>query len=80
MSIGKTLQGKIMMNERDGVVMSNQELLDWSMQKHPDAQTTLKCIAWYKSDLRKQGLLAKRGAGGAMTEEEEFLAECLKSQ
>ena len=34
---------------------SNQELLDIVLQEFPNAKTSLSCIAWYKSDMKKHG-------------------------
>ena len=36
---------------------SNTEILQLVLKLYPDAKTTMACIAWYKSDLRKKGLL-----------------------
>jgi len=68
MSIGKTVQGFILQNPN----LSNQEILDFAKTTFPAGKTSLKCVAWYKSDLRKQGLLAKRSAG-TTNEQIEFL-------
>jgi len=37
---------------------SNTDILNLVLKIYPDAKTTMACIAWYKSDLRKKGLLA----------------------
>jgi hypothetical protein len=37
---------------------TNAEILALTLQVFPDAKTTPACIAWYKSDLRKKGLLS----------------------
>ena len=37
---------------------SNTEILALVIKTYPDAKTTPACIAWYKSDLRKKGLIA----------------------
>lgn len=36
---------------------TNPEILALVLKLYPDAKTTAACIAWYKSDLRKKGLL-----------------------
>jgi hypothetical protein len=36
---------------------SNTEILNAVLAIYPDAKTTPACIAWYKTDLRKKGLL-----------------------
>ena len=35
----------------------NKELLDKVLQEFPNAKTSMACIAWYKSDMRKKGLI-----------------------
>jgi hypothetical protein len=42
--------------------MSNQEILEAVRKEFPTGKTSMACIAWYKSDLRKKGKLEKRGA------------------
>jgi len=42
--------------------LSNQEMVDLVKAEFPKAQTTLACIAWYKSDInkkKKSGLLVE---------------------
>jgi len=56
MSIGKFVKNLILNSE-----LSNQQLLDKTLEEFPAANTSLACIAWYKSDLRKKGLISKRG-------------------
>ena len=33
--------------------LSNQEVLDLILQEFPSAKTSLSCVAWYKSDMKK---------------------------
>ena len=33
--------------------LSNQEVLDLILQEFPNAKTSLSCVAWYKSDMKK---------------------------
>lgn len=40
---------------------SNAVILEMIRTEFPQAKTTVACIAWYKSDMRKKGLLAKKG-------------------
>lgn len=40
---------------------SNTEVLEAVKQEFPTGKTTMACIAWYKSDLRKKGELEGRG-------------------
>ena len=40
--------------------MTNTDVLENVKKKFPAAKTTMACIAWYKSDLRKAGLIAKK--------------------
>lgn len=35
--------------------LKNQEVLDLVKREFPDAKTTMACIAWYKSDIKKKG-------------------------
>lgn len=37
--------------------MATKEILAKVLEKFPSAATSEKCIAWYKNDLRKKGLL-----------------------
>lgn len=41
--------------------LSNTTILETIKKEFPNGKTTMACIAWYKSDMRKKGLLAKRG-------------------
>jgi hypothetical protein len=66
MSIGKFAQNLILENP----ALTNQEILDLVLETYPQAKTSMACIAWYKSDLRKKGILAKRGAPVATVEEQ----------
>ncbi len=40
--------------------LKNQEILDKVLEKFPEAKTTISCIAWYKTDMRKKGLIGSR--------------------
>ena len=40
--------------------LTNQQVLDEVKQRFPSAQTTMACIAWYKSKLRKEGKIGAR--------------------
>lgn len=41
--------------------LSNAVILQQVHTEFPNAKTTMACIAWYKSDMRKKGLLAPKG-------------------
>jgi hypothetical protein len=56
MSIGKFAQSLILNN----LEMSNTQILEAVKKMYPSAKTSMACIAWYKSDLRKKNLLAKK--------------------
>lgn len=56
MSIGKFASNLILTTQK-----SNTEILAEVLKAFPEAKTTMACIAWYKSDLRKKGKIAKRG-------------------
>ena len=57
MSIGKFASNLILTTNK-----SNTEILAEVRKAFPEAKTTMACVAWYKSDLRKKGKIAKRGA------------------
>lgn len=40
--------------------LTNKEILDKVLAKFEAAKTSYACIAWYKSDLRKKGLIGPR--------------------
>ncbi len=42
--------------------LSNAVILATIHKEFPQGKTTMACIAWYKSDMRKKGLLAPRGS------------------
>ena len=42
--------------------MSNTDVLEAVKKQFPAAKTTMACIAWYKSDLRKKKLIPGRNA------------------
>lgn len=39
---------------------ANQQVLEEVKKRFPSAQTTMACIAWYKSKLRKEGKIGQR--------------------
>lgn len=41
--------------------LSNAIILETIKMEFPQGKTTMACIAWYKSDMRKKGLLAPKG-------------------
>ena len=40
--------------------LSNTQVLEKVKEAFPSAQTTMACIAWYKSKLRKEGKIGQR--------------------
>ena len=66
MSIGKFAQTLILANPN----MTNTEVLGAIKLAYPEAKTSMACIAWYKSDLRKKGNLAPRAAQPASVEDQ----------
>jgi hypothetical protein len=66
MNIGNFARALILANP----TMTNQEILLKIKEKHENAKTTMACIAWYKSDMRKNGLLEKKESVKKMTPEE----------
>ena len=72
MSIGKFASNLILTT-----AMSNTEVLEAVKKQFPEAKTTMACIAWYKSDLRKKGLIASKRAPALTTEQK---IEALRAQ
>ena len=54
--IGSTIVEMILQHPE----MSNTEILKEVLKKFENAKTSYACIAWYKSDLRKKGLIGAR--------------------
>lgn len=60
---------------------TNAEILELVAKHFPESKTTAACIAWYKSDLRKKGLLEggkSRGSVKTVELSEAELAELVK--
>lgn len=57
MSIGKFAREAIKANP----TMKNDDILALVKAQFPNAKTTYACIAWYKSDMRKKGLMPLKG-------------------
>lgn len=57
-SIGKFVQQLVL----DNTDMPNVDILAKVKEQYPQAKTTMACIAWYKSDMRKKGLIKARKA------------------
>lgn len=55
-SIGSTAIKLILGNPN----WANQQVLEEVKRLFPSAQTTMACIAWYKSKLRKEGKIGQR--------------------
>lgn len=56
---------------------SNKEILEIILQQFPEAKTSMSCIAWYKSDLRKKGLIeGSKGKNSVVLSEEQLAALC----
>jgi len=53
MSIGTFVRETISNNS----ALSTEEILAKVRDQFPEAKTTASCVAWYKSDMRKKGLL-----------------------
>ena len=62
-SIGQFVRQCVLENSE----LKNQEILDKVLEKFPEAKTTISCIAWYKTDMRKKGLIG--GRRSAMTKD-----------
>ena len=70
MNIGQLCKYFILNSE-----LSNTEILEIVKDKFPEAKTSPACIAWYKSDLRKSGLLGPRQSKNNVVLTEEELSE-----
>jgi hypothetical protein len=57
---------------------TNAEILELVLKTFEGAKTTAACIAWYKTDLRKKGVLPK-GEGRSATKMVEITAEELEN-
>lgn len=64
MNIGNFCRAQILLGKK------NAEILELVQNQFPAAKTTAACIAWYKSDMRKKGMIEKKEATKAMTKEE----------
>jgi len=49
---------------------TNAEIVTIVKSQFAEAKTTESSVAWYRSDLRKKGLLAKKSEGLKLTEEQ----------
>lgn len=67
MSIGKFAKNLILTTD-----LSNTQILERVLEAFPTAKTSMACIAWYKSDLRKKGQLAKPGAAPILSLEQKL--------
>ena len=56
MSIGEFVRKCVLENSD----LKNQEILNKVLEKFPEAKTTIACIAWYKTDMRKKKLIGPR--------------------
>lgn len=54
--IGSTIIDLILTNPE----LSNKDILDKVLGQFKEAQTSMACIAWYKSKLRKEGRIGQR--------------------
>lgn len=63
--IGKFIVDKIM-NQPE---LTNQQILDEVKAKFESAKTTMACVAWYKTKLRKEGKIGARVKAKAETAE-----------
>ncbi len=72
MGIGQFVRHVLVTNQ----TKSNTDVLALVHKVFPEAKTTMACIAWYKTDLRKKGLLQAGGVRGS-TKTVELSAEQL---
>ena len=65
MTIGTLVRALILQG-----TLSNAEILQKVQETFNASKTTVGCIAWYKSDMRKKGLLPAKESTKKMTAEE----------
>ena len=65
MSIGNFVRELVLSNPE----ISHDDAVKQVKERYPEAKTTTSCIAWYKSDMRKKGLLSGGRAKAPRTEE-----------
>jgi hypothetical protein len=56
LGIGKIIQDMILIDPE----RKNQDILDEIKSLYPQVNTSYSCVAWYRSNLRKNNLLPKR--------------------
>jgi len=81
MSIGKFVREQVLQNPE----AKNDDILKAVKLKFPEAKTSYACIAWYKTDMRKKGLISSKKARtlesvGAELEAAMMLVEKLKAE
>lgn len=81
MSIGKFVRDQVLQNPE----AKNDDILKAVKLKFPEAKTSYACIAWYKSDMRKKGLIASKKERtlevvGAELEQAKALVERLEAE
>lgn len=74
MNIGNFCRAQILLGKK------NAEILELVGNQFPEAKTTAACVAWYKSDMRKKGMIEKKVATKAMTREQLLEALTLLEQ
>jgi hypothetical protein len=73
MGIGQFCRHLLLNNQK----LTNTEVLKRVLLVFPDAKTTMACIAWYKTDLRKKGQLPQGGGNRSGGKHIELSAEQL---
>jgi non-homologous end joining protein Ku len=76
MSIGKFAKNLILTAPE----LTNTQILEKVLAQYPTAKTSMACIAWYKSDLRKKGQLESKKPQEATTAEKLEAARLLVEQ
>lgn len=74
MNIGNFCRAQILLGKK------NAEILELVQKQFPEAKTTAACVAWYKSDMRKKGMIEKKVTAKAMTKEDLLAALALLEQ
>ena len=74
MNIGNFCRAQILLGKK------NAEILELVGKQFPEAKTTPACVAWYKSDMRKKGMIERKVVAKTMTREQLLEALALLEQ
>ena len=69
MNIGNFCRAQILLGK------TNKEVLELVTVQFPAAKTTAPCIAWYKTDMRRKGMIEKAAGKQKALTKDELLAQ-----